>query len=353
MRVKEQSPASSYELPTGLNQHAGLAAMPIIKSIIGLPRGKGKSMTCHNCRTQCKKFGRDRKGNQRFRCCQCLKTYSDRPERLDGTYLPTQKITDILRLLVEGMAVRSIERITGAHRDTILNVLILVGERCERLLERRVHGLPVRDVECDEIWGFVGCKEKRNQAGNPALGDAYCFVAIERTSKLVLAWHLGKRSPLDTLFFIDKLDEATRGQFQATTDGWKSYPDAVLRCLGERVSYSQLIKVYGPSADEEHRYSPPEVIEAIAKPVCGDPDPARICTSHVERQNLSIRMGMRRMTRLTNAFSKKWENLKAAYALWFAFYNFVRIHQTLRCTPAMQAGVADHVWALEELLEET
>jgi IS1 family transposase len=166
----------------------------------------------------------------------------------------------------------------------------------------------------------------------------------------VLAWHLGKRSHLDTLFFIDKLDEATSGQFQATTDGWKYYPGTITRCLGDRVDYSQLLKVYGPSEGEEHRYSPARVVEVIAKPVLGQPDPARICTSHVERQNLSIRTGMRRMTRLTNAFCKKWENLKAAYALWFAFYNFCRVHQTLRVTPAMEAGIADHAWTIEEML---
>lgn len=308
-------------------------------------------MTCHNCRSQCKKFGRDRRGNQRFQCRQCRKTYADRPERLEETYLPPRDITVILRLLVEGMSVRSIERITGFHRDTILNVLVLVGEHCGRLLGRTIHAMPVRDVQCDEIWGFVGCKEKHNESGSAELGDAYCFVAIERNTKLILTWHLGKRSPLDTWFFVDKLDTATDGHFQVTTDGYKPYYQSITRCLGERVDFAQLIKVYGAEGGEEHRYSPPQVVDTIAKDVCGDPDPARICTSHVERQNLSIRMGMRRMTRLTNAFSKKWENLNAAYALWFAFYNFCRVHQTLRVTPAMESGLTDHIWTLGELLE--
>jgi transposase-like protein/IS1 family transposase len=307
-------------------------------------------MTCHNCKIKCQRFGKDRNGNQRFRCCQCYKTYSERPEKLDGTYLPTEKIIQIVRLLVEGCSIRSIERITGIHRDTILNILVLVGDRCERLLENKIARLPVKNVQCDEIWGYVGCKEKHNRTGNPEFGDAYCFVAIERTSKLILAWHLGRRSARDTVEFIDKLDSATAGKYQITTDGFSPYFDAIHTALGVRVNYAQLIKVYEGSSDEERRYSPPRVVEATVKPMWGNPEPYRICTSHVERQNLSIRMAMRRMTRLTNAFSKKWENLKAAYALWFAFYNFCRVHQTLRVTPAMQNKLTDHVWELQELL---
>jgi len=213
-------------------------------------------MTCHNCQAQCKKFGKDRKGNQRFRCCQCLKTYSERPGRFDGTNLPTERICQIIRLFVEGCSVRSIERITGNHRDTILNILVLAGERCERLLEKTIHNIPVRDVQCDEIWGFVGCKEKRNIAGDPLRGDAFCFVAIERTTKLVLAWHLGRRTRRDALTFTEKINEVTNGRFQITTDAFPPYFDAVHTCLGTRVDYSQLIKLYGTASQDEHRYSP-------------------------------------------------------------------------------------------------
>ena len=308
-------------------------------------------MTCHNCEIKCQRFGKDRKGNQRFRCCQCYKTYSTRPERLDGTYLPTEKITQIIRLLVESCSIRSIERITGIHRDTILNVLVLAGERCERLLEKTIRNVPVSDVQCDEIWGFVGCKEKRNVTGDPMLGDAYCFVAIERNTKLILAWHLGRRTARDTVAFTEKVNEATQGQFQITTDGFKPYVDAVPYSLGTRVDFAQLVKVYAAPRDGEQRYSPAEVVDAVPLPRWGQPELSRICTSHVERQNLSIRMGMRRMTRLTNAFSKKWENVKAAYALWFAFYNFCRVHMTLRVTPAMEVGLTDHVWTARELLD--
>jgi len=308
-------------------------------------------MTCHNCRTQCKKFGRDRKGNQRHRCRQCGKTYSDRRERLEGTYLPPQKITSIIRLLVEGMSIRSIERASGFHRDTILNVLVLVGEHCERLLERTVHAVPVKNVETDEIWAYVGCHEKRNVSGNPLFGDCYCFVAIERGTKLILCWQMGKRTARDTQEFIGKLDEATAGIFQLSTDGYGPYFDAIHTALAHRVHYGQIIKSYGQTGDEDHRYSPPQVVDITIKPMWGNPDPEKICTSYIERQNLTLRMHMRRLTRLTNAYSKKWENLRAAYALWFTFYNFCRVHQTLRVTPAMEAGLTDHVWTLGELLE--
>jgi IS1 family transposase len=152
--------------------------------------------------------------------------------------------------------VRSIERITGNHRDTILNILVLAGERCERLLEKTIHNIPVRDVQCDEIWGFVGCKEKRNIAGDPLRGDAFCFVAIERTTKLVLAWHLGRRTRRDALTFTEKINEVTNGRFQITTDAFPPYFDAVHTCLGTRVDYSQLIKLYGTASQDEHRYSP-------------------------------------------------------------------------------------------------
>jgi IS1 family transposase/transposase-like protein len=307
-------------------------------------------MTCHNCKIKCQKFGKDRKGNQRFRCCQCYKTYSERPEKLDGTYLPTERITQIIRLFVEGCSVRSIERITDTHRDTILSVLVLAGERCERLLENLIQNVPARDVELDEIWAYIFCKEKRNITGDPQKGDAYCFVAIERTTKLVLAWHLGRRTARDSQEFIEKVNQATAGHFQVTSDAFPGYFDAVHTSLGTRVDYSQLIKVYGAANDEEHRYSPPRVIDAIAKPMWGNPDPERICTSHIERQNLTLRMCMRRLTRLTNCFSKSWYNLKCAFALQFAYYNLCRVHQTLRVTPAMENNLTDHVWSLQELI---
>jgi IS1 family transposase len=198
-------------------------------------------------------------------------------------------------------------------------------------------------------FGHVSKSVWRHRA-QELLSRLYCFVAIERNTKLILAWHLGRRTAHDTSLFTEKLREATAGRFQITTDGFHPYPNAIKRSFGIDVDHSQLIKVYSSPRDGDQRYSPGEVIDAVVIPKIGAADYQRICTSHVERQNLTIRMAMRRMTRLTNAFSKKWANLKYAYALWLAFYNFCRTHRTLRVTPAMQSGLTDHVWSLQELI---
>lgn len=314
-------------------------------------------MTCHVCQTLAKRFGKDRKGNQRFRCPSCGKTFTAQ-QRVEGMYLPMDKAVLCVQLLVEGNSLRSVERITGVTLHTLLDLLILVGEKCERLLNDKIQGLAVKDVQADEMWGFVGMKEKtkkRKQSADPlgtdmSLGDAYTFVAIERHTKLVLAWHLGRRTVSHTVDFTEKLYNATSGRFQLTTDGFKAYPDAVAYSLGTRVDFAQLIKVYAQPREGEHRYSPADVVSAIPSPQWGNPIPERICTSHVERHNLTMRMMIRRLTRLTNAFSKKWENLKATLALHFAYYNFCRIHKTIRCTPAMEAGIANTVWTVKDLL---
>jgi transposase-like protein/IS1 family transposase len=312
-------------------------------------------MTCHNCRIECKRHGRDRKGNQRYQCRQCSKTFQEPQEKpLEGMYTPLDKAEQILKLLVEGCSINTIERVTGIHHTTILKLLVLVGEKCNRLMGRLIVAVPVKDVQCDEIWGFVQKKESHKypwEANTNSVGDAYCFIAIERKSKLVLNFALGRRDQATTDIFIEGLRAATsKQQFQITTDGFQPYKSAIITTLSDRCDFAQLIKVYASPREGEQRYSPADVVEALPKPIMGDPDRAKICTSHIERQNLTIRMQMRRMTRLTNAFSKKWENLWAAYCLWFAFYNFCRIHQTLRVTPAMEAGITDHVWEPAELL---
>jgi IS1 family transposase len=262
----------------------------------------------------------------------------------------------ILQLLLEGMSIRAADRVTGVHRDTILRLLVLAGERCQRLMEEKIKGLNVADVEVDEIWGYVGKKEGHKwdfEQGIQEIGDAYWFVGMERNTKLVLAYHLGKRDTPSTDRFIGKLAYATsENRYQLTSDGFKPYVKSVKMLLKGRVDFAQLIKVYGASREGEQRYSPAEVVDAVPVKVLGKPDSDRICTSHIERQNLSIRMSMRRMTRLTNAFSKKWENPEAAYALWFAFYNFCRVHKTLRVTPAMESGLADKPWSINELIRE-
>ena len=312
-------------------------------------------MNCPTCSAQAQKFGKDRKGNQRFRCLACNKTFSEpRQKPLGKMILSEDKALMCLKLLVEGNSVRSTERITGVHRDTILDLLVTVGDQCEHLMQAKILGLSVKDVECDEIWGFVGMKQKaKNFRGidTEELGDAYCFIAIERNTKLVLAWHLGQRTRPHTIIFTEKLARATAGSFQVSTDGFIPYRDAVVYSLGgQYVDFAQIVKVYAANREGEQRYSPAEVVDCVKTPIFGDPDPRRICTSHIERQNLTVRMSMRRMTRLTNAFSKKWINHKAAYALYFAHYNFCRVHSSLRVTPAMEAGITNHIFSLAELL---
>ena len=313
-------------------------------------------MTCHNCRTECKRKGRDRKGHQRFQCRQCSKWFQEPQEKpLEGMYLPMDKAEFVLKLLLEGCSVSSVERVTGVHHTTILKLLVMVGEKCERVMADKIRNVQVRDVECDELWSFLGKKQKRvRPQDDQNLGDCYVFVAIERHSKLVLNIAMGKRDQATTDTFVEGIRHATTtsSKFQITTDGFAPYRSAITTTLHDRLTgFAQLIKVYRAASDGEARYSPAEVASVEVVPVCGQPDPERICTSIIERQNLSVRMGTRRFTRLTNAFSKKWENHWAAVACWFAFYNFCRVHKSLRVTPAMEAKITDHVWSVRELLE--
>jgi len=311
-------------------------------------------MTCHNCRTECKRKGFDRKGNQRYQCRQCSKTFLEpREDHLDGMYLPIEKAEMVLKLLLEGNSVSSVERITEVHHTTILKLLVLAGEKCERVMAEKIRNVKVQDVECDELWSFIGKKQKRvRPEDDPGAGDCYTFVAIERNSKLVLNIAMGKRDQSTTDVFIEGLRLATSpSHFQITTDGFAPYRSAITTTLSDRCDFAMLIKVYRASVEGDARYSPAEVQSVEVVPVMGQPDPARICTSIVERQNLSVRMGTRRFTRLTNAFSKKFENHWAAVALWFSFYNFCRVHKSLRVTPAMAAGISDHIWSVRELLE--
>jgi transposase-like protein/IS1 family transposase len=315
-------------------------------------------MNCEACNGEIKRNGKDRKGNQRFKCLACKKTFIEPQEKpLDDMRIPIDRAMMILRLLVEGNSIRSVERITDTDKKTITSLLLLAGEKCEALMERDIRGVSVREVQCDEIWGYVGMKEKtkKRQGRNDEddLGDAYCFVAMERNTKLVLTWHLGRRTANDTYVFTERLARATADHsFNVYTDGFRPYRDAVVYSLGAKlVNFAQLVKQYGQMVDDDHRYSPAEVIGVEKLAIYGEPELDRVCTSHIERQNLTLRMSMRRMTRLTNAFSKKWLNLRAAYALHFAFYNFCRVHKTLRVTPAIEAGITDHVWGLEELFK--
>ncbi|HEV7509162.1 MAG TPA: IS1 family transposase [Thermoanaerobaculia bacterium] len=314
-------------------------------------------MECTACPSpsRTKKMGKDRKGNQRFRCLTCRKTFSERPVRpLGAMQLPLDKALLCLNLLCEGNGVRSIERIVGVDKKTILKLLVQVGEGCERMLTETIHAVPVQDVQADELWTFVHAKQgtcTRQKIANPDAGDAYCFFGIERTSKLILAWHLGRRNGWDAHDFMEKLDKATTGKFQLSTDGFNGYPNAVEYNLGARVDYAQVIKEFGNVGGEEgRRYAPPRLTGQEKIVISGTPDEDRICTSHVERSNWTLRGHLRRFTRLSNGFSRKKSNLRAALALYFAYYNFVRMHRSIRMTPAMKAGIARKPWSLADLL---
>jgi IS1 family transposase len=266
--------------------------------------------------------------------------------------LEFEKLVLCLRMLLEGNSIRSTERLTGVHRDTIMYSMADAGHACEDFLAERIQGIAVEDVQADEIWGFVGCKEKTRLLKNrpeDVFGDCYCYTAIERNTKLIIAWHVGKRCPEDTYEFAGKLRRATVGEFQLTTDGYTPYRTAIPATFGSSLDFAQLHKEYG-AAEDERRYSPPVVTGITINIRTGDPEPSSICTSHVERHNRQIRMQTRRMTRLTDAHSKKWGHHEAALALFFAYYNFCRVHGTLKTTPAIAAGLTDHVWSVQELL---
>jgi transposase-like protein/IS1 family transposase len=310
-------------------------------------------MDCPTCKVECQRFGTNRNGSQRFRCIACKKTYSAAAtDRLPGSTIPLDKVENVLQLLLEGCSVRSVERISGLHRDTILKLLVVAGQKCEALLGRLIVNVPVKDVQADEIWGFIGKKEKAvTEDDDPNYGDAYCFVAMETNTKLVLNFALGKRNQATTDIFIEGLRQATaKENFQITTDGFGPYRSAIVNTLEDRVDFAQLVKVYRATPEGERRYSPAEVVSTEVVSVCGSPDPKKICTSHIERQNLTMRMQIRRLTRLTNAFSKKWENHWAALCLHFAYYNLCRIHRTLRVTPAMEAGITYRPLEIADLL---
>lgn len=313
-------------------------------------------MSCESCNAECRRFGKHRNGLQRFRCPKCGKTYTEEHARLFGSMtVPEDKAILAIQLLIEGTSVRSAERITGLHRDTILRLLVLAGERCSVLMDSTMRNLRCKHIQSDEIWTFVGKKQRQVRSADPAeMGDAWVFVAIDADTKLIPAFTVGKRTKETTYNFLLGLQErlAEDHRFQLTTDGFHFYQRGVEDVFAGQADFAQLIKLYGDYGqhDAAGRYSPGPIVEVISKIRDGRPDPEHISTSHVERQNLTMRMAIRRFTRLTNAFSKKLDNLKAACALHFAYYNLCRVHQTLRCTPAMEAGITDHIWTIAELL---
>lgn len=316
-------------------------------------------MPCPHCASErIQRFGRDRKQQQRFRCQDCRKTFiPPHPKPLGSMRVDQDKAVFALRLLLEGMSIRATERMTGLHRDTLCALVLHVGQRCCRFLDRTIRNVPVREVECDELWGFVGMKEKTRQrlGRGEEFGDLYCYVAMERNTKVVLCFRVGKRTSDTTWQFVDDLRNAAVGRFQVSTDGYKPYQAAVPLVFQFDVDFAQLVKRFGGSTDmqPDTRYSPAAIIGIDKTRGCGNPDMARVCTSHSERLNLSLRMHTRRLTRLTNGHSKTWAHHEAMLGLFFAWYNFVRRHSTLKTTPAVAQGLADHEWTMDELLTAT
>jgi IS1 family transposase len=267
--------------------------------------------------------------------------------------LSKEKRAAVVAALVEGNSIRATVRMTGVAKNTVTKLLADLGRACAAYQSQTLVNLRSRRIQCDEIWSFVYAKAKN---ADPAMvaagqaGDVWTWVALDADSKLAVSWLVGGRDAGYAQAFMDDVASRLATRVQLTTDGHKVYLDAVEGAFGADVDFAQLVKIYGEAPEAEKRYSPAQCTGCQRQRIVGHPDPAHISTSYVERANLTMRMSMRRFTRLTNAFSKKVENLEAAVALHFMWYNFGRVHQTLRVTPAMEAGVTDHVWTLAEVV---
>jgi IS1 family transposase len=269
--------------------------------------------------------------------------------------LPLAKRTQILSMLVEGSSMRSISRVADVSINTVAKLLVEAGEACLAIHDETVRGVKASRVQCDEIWSFCYAKEKNvatAKAAPDGAGDVWTWTAIDADTKLMVSYFVGDRSGESAMILMDDLRARLANRVQLTTDGHRAYLEAVEGAFGADVDYAQLVKLYGGTegAGPEKRYSPADCTGIRKRRVEGNPDERHVSTSHVERMNLSIRMQNRRFTRLTNAFSKKLDNHIHALALYFAFYNFCRVHKSLRMSPAMAAGVSDRLWSLEDIV---
>jgi IS1 family transposase len=270
--------------------------------------------------------------------------------------LPAQRRVQIIGMMVEGMSIRAITRMTGVSKNTVAKLLADAGNACLDYQDRMLRNLPCKRIQADEIWSFVYSKQKNvpdEKRGQFGYGDVWTWTAIDADTKLIVSWHLGRRDGDAAYTFMNDLASRLSNRVQLTTDGHKAYLDAVDGAFARDIDYAMLVKLYGsdPANKPETRYSPAQCVGARRDAVIGNPDSEHVSTSFVERQNLSMRMGMRQFTRLTNAFSKKLENHMHALSIYFMHYNFVRIHQTLRCTPAMEAHVTDRLWSVEDVVQ--
>ncbi len=259
----------------------------------------------------------------------------------------------VVAALVEGNSIWATSLMTGVARNTVTKLLVDLGTACMNFHDEHVRNVRVRRLQCDEIWAYVGAKAKNVSAEKKEIGwgDVWTWVGIDADTELVVSYLVGGRGADWAMDFMQDCASRIAGRVQVTTDGHRAYLEAVEQSFGADVDYAQLQKIYGASLENETRYSPATCIGCEMKVVSGNPDPKHASTSYVERQNLTLRMHMRRFTRLTNGFSKKLDNHAYAVALHFMYCNYVRIHQTLRVTPAMETGLSDHVWTIEELLQ--
>ena len=267
--------------------------------------------------------------------------------------LKRERRAQVIAALVEGNSINATVRMTGVAKNTILKLLANLGSACERYQDERLRDLPCARVQCDEIWSFCYAKQRnvpKEKRGQEGYGDAWTWTALDADTKLVPSWLVGRRDAEDAYLFMQDLASRLARRVQLTTDGHRAYLNAVDDTFANQIDYAMLVKLYGLAPEGEKRYSPAQCVGTQQHVISGRPDPKHISTSYVERQNLTMRMSMRRFTRLTNGFSKKLVNLKHAVALHYMHYNFARIHKTLRVTPAMEAGIESHVWSIEEIL---
>jgi len=261
----------------------------------------------------------------------------------------------VIKCLIEGCSIRSTVRMTGVAKKTVMRLVLAVGDVCARYQDHMLHNLPCKRVQVDELWAFLYCKSKNVTpeiaSKNPKAGDVWLWVAMDADTKLVASWMLGDRTINTASVFVEDLAGRLANRIQLTTDGHRAYLEAVEGAFGSEIDYSMLVKLYrNPPQGSETRYSPGECCGTRMEQITGNPDPDHVSTSYIERPNLSARMMMRRYTRLINAFSKKFEH-QAAVALNYFAYNFIRIHRSLRCTPAMAAGVTTRLWEVSDLVE--
>jgi IS1 family transposase len=268
--------------------------------------------------------------------------------------LRTAQRAAVVKALVDGNSIRATVRLTGVAKNTVTKLLVELGAACAEYQDKTLVNLPCKRVQADEIWAYIGAKERAIRKDpsvkerNKDAGDVWTWTAIDADTKLIVSYAVGPRNLPMAIDFMKDVRSRLANRVQLTTDAYRLYLTAVDEAFSVDVDYAQLHKVF--ANEGRGKYSPPECIGCTPKAVAGDPDPKHISTSYVERQNLSMRMSMRRFTRLTNGFSRKLENHMAAVSLYFLFYNFARVHQTLRVTPAMAVGIADHVWSVEEIV---